>query len=88
MKKLRERTIFPAADGWIVFENNSQRLLDVVMEPWALGGTIPVGENAHVLVKPDGNSPTTIIFQEDVIQIYCADAMYRNGIEILDMTDE
>lgn len=88
MGKLRERTDFPIADGWVVLENNSQHPLQVVMELWGSGGMIPVGEKGHVLVKPNGNSPATIIIHDDGIQIYCADALYVRGKEVIDLTDE
>jgi len=88
MRKLRERTTFPAADGWVIFENNTGRPLNVYMEVSGSGGTIPVGAKAHVLIRPDTDLPATIIVHHDDVQIYCADAMYINGKEVLDLTDE
>ena len=88
MGKPRKRTSFPPAEGWVIFENNCQSPLDVVVEPWGTGGVIPSAANAHILVKPDGNQPATIIIGDNTIQVYCADAMYCDGIEVVDMTDE
>ena len=97
MGKPRKRISFPPAERWIVLENSCQHPLNVVMEPWGTGGVIPSAENAYVLVKaenayvlvkPDSNQPATIIIGDNTIQVYCADAMYRDGIEVVDMTDE
>ena len=88
MSKLRERTDFPAADGWVAFGNDSRHPISIVIEPWGLGGVVPVGEAAYVLIRPDNGSPAKIIVSDDTLQIYCADAMYHNGKEVVDMTDD
>ena len=88
MRKLRERTQYPAADGWVIIENQLPHPLDVSMEVWGVGGTIPVGGKAHVLIKPDRDEPVTFIVHNSSLQIYCADAIYSECKEILDMSDE
>ncbi len=83
----RVRTTFPSAEGWVVVENNTQRTLEIALEPWGAEGKVLPGETVHVLLVADWGNQPTIIIHHDTVQIYCADAIYRDGVEIIDLTD-
>ena len=86
MREKLRKTDFPARDGWVQFENRTSHAISVCMEPSGIGEEIPMGKKAYILVLPENNNSPFVIIHDDCLQIYCAEAMYIDGIEVIDMS--
>ena len=82
----RRRSEFRPADGWLTFSHRRSGPVWLVIEPYGLGCQMPPGEQFHVYVAPDGAHPPSVEVTDDLIRVFSGDAIYRDGVEVLDFT--
>ena len=82
----KKLTVFPVTEGWIKVENDRKSVLSVLIEPWASSHNLAPGEFCYVHLVSDG-SEVLLRLSEDFLVAFCGDAIYQNGVEVIDFRD-
>ena len=58
------------------------------IEPYGLGCEMPPGQEFHVHVAPDKEYPAQVEVTDEMVLVFSGDAIYQNGVEVLDFIPE